>query len=364
MPATTRILYQRPLVSLARSTSARMWLVSLCAGLAVLQSALTDSFSSLFIALAAVAAALLSELLVNRPLKLRTVQDGSAVASALVLALLLPNQINPALAALGAVFAMVVVKHSFGGLGTNWLNPAVAGWLFIRFSWPAAFDTALESSPLTVLSALLRSGAWDAGGSPLNILTAGGGSFSVPAQTIATVLSSAVNTGYSALNHMILSFSGAELSGDYLNLFISGGPGIIADRGLFALLLGTIIITASQANRAWIPAVFLAVYTLLVRFFGALPMGGALGNGDMIFGLCSGGVIAAAFLLVSDPATGPKSVIGAAAVAAATGLLAFFLRYAGIEPYGAFFAVALMNTLIPRIRDFENRRVYMKGGRR
>ncbi|GHV82462.1 hypothetical protein AGMMS49991_10200 [Spirochaetia bacterium] len=357
MPNKGGVLYHRPQVSLARSTSSRMWLVSLCAGLAVLQSSLTDSFSSLLVALAAAAGALLPEMLINRKLKIHTLRDGSAVASALVLTLLLPNQINPILAALGAAFAMVVVKHSFGGLGTNWVNPAVGGWLFIRCSWPAAFGKALESSPLTILSGLIRNGEWDAQGSPLNILSMSGGGFSAPAASAGSAV-------YSTLSHVIFSFTGAELPDGYMNLFISGGPGIIADRGLLALLLGTIIITASQVNRAWIPAVFLAFYTLLVRVFGALSIGGGLGNGDMIFGICSGGIIAAAFLLVSDPATGPKSGIGAAAFAAAAGLLAFIFRYAGIEPYGAFFAIALMNALVPLIRDFESRRIYMKGGRR
>ncbi|GHV52490.1 hypothetical protein AGMMS49579_09840 [Spirochaetia bacterium] len=344
-------LDQKPQVNLSRSTAVRMWLVCICAGIAVIQSAWTDRFSSLEIATVAIGAAILAELLmfyralvqgkvqnssaVDGRIANEGIADGSAVASALVLTLLLPNNIHPVYVGAGVVFAMVVIKHSFGGLGANWMNPALGGWLFVRFSWPLVFEQALEGTPLS-------------------------GSLSVGFSAFQNSSLDAIVS--SSLNDKIFSFMGAELPGGYIDRFFSGPPGIIADRGLCALLLGTIVITASQANRAWISAVFLGVYALLIRVFGALPSGGAIGEGDILFGLCSGGTIAAAFLLAADPATGAKSDMGMLAAVILGAVFSFIFRYSGGEPYGAFFAIALVNALIPLIRSIESRQLYSQAG--
>jgi electron transport complex protein RnfD len=320
-----------------------MWLVSACAGLAILQSSLSDSFGSLFLAFAAVNGALLTELLIDAASGRLFAQpweespwgnyrDGSAIASALVLTLLLPNRIHPIFAFLGAVFAMAVIKHSFGGLGSNWVNPALGAWLFVRFSWPAAFANALgEGSPAFVIENL-NSGLPQALGS---------GGFWTP-----------------LLNKLIFAPLGAELPQGYVALFGYSGPGIIADRGILGFLLGSILIIAGQASRCWIPLCYLGAHCFLVRLFGAMPLGGGFGRGDMLGGLLSGGILAAAFILAAEPSTAPKSravtllatVLGAA--------LSFVFRYLGFEPYGAFFAAALLNALSPLFRCLETRFLY------
>jgi electron transport complex protein RnfD len=90
-----------------------MWLVSACAGLAVIQSSLTDNGASLMIAFAALSGAILSEFLLNIKFHNLSVLDGSAAVSALIFSLLLPNTFPPVLAFLGSIFAMAVVKYSF-----------------------------------------------------------------------------------------------------------------------------------------------------------------------------------------------------------------------------------------------------------
>jgi len=331
-----------------------MWLVNICAFMVVIQSSIGDSLSSLFIALSAVIAALLTEFIILRESEgTGSLKDGSAVATALILVLLLPNKISPAYAAAGAVFAVAVVKHSFGGLGSNWLNPAAGGWLFIRFSWPASFRDALDGSALSLLSESLGRGVLSPQGSPLGILKIDS------ALAAATPMDAVIS---SFLNKTIFSFSGAQLPGGYIDLFISRFPGIIADRGILALLLGTIIITASQVNRSWIPAVYLAVFGVLVRCAGALPYGGAYWDGDVFYAFCSGGTLAAAFFLASDPATGAKSNGGILFAAALGGVITFLFRYLGDEPYGADFAAVLVNAMLPLVRVFETRRLYGKQG--
>jgi electron transport complex protein RnfD len=316
----------------------------------ILQSALTDGFSSLGIALAAVAGAALVELLIDHSAGGglgRSLKDGSAVASALILTLLLPNHIHPVLAALGSVFALVVIKHSFGGLGTNWLNPALGGWLFIRMGWPGAFSAALRDSSLSFLVGSMEKGFLDPQGSPLGILKING---AVPGHfdTLITAF----------LNKTVFSVMGAELPGGYIDLFSLSGSGIIADRGFLGLLLGTIIITASQVSRFWVPLSYLAIWSFLVRVFGALPFGGDLGNGDILFSLFSGGTLAAAFLLAADPVTSPKSPPGLLFATALAALFGFIFRYWGFEQYGVFFAITLLNALVPLIRWFERRNLY------
>jgi electron transport complex protein RnfD len=330
-----------------------MWLVSLCAVLTIFQSSLSDSFGSLIVAFTAVVTAIFTESLIYfRTERAGTIKDGSAITSALVLTLFLPNQLHPVYAALGAAFAMTVVKHSFGGVGANWMNPAVGGWLFIRFSWPEVFNNALDQSIPSLLSEGMSRGLSDPEGSPLGILTLMKTEYYPTQETfLDAALGFVLNDGLFARIQM-------EFPRSYISLFTTTAPGLIADRGIFALLAGTIIITASQASRGWIPAVYLGGYMVMVRLFGALPFGGSFGQGDLFFGLCSGGVLAAAFLSASDPATGPKSNGGAAAAGIAGGLITFFFRYYGLEAYGAFFAAALINTIVPILRDFESRNWY------
>jgi electron transport complex protein RnfD len=89
-----------------------------------------------------------------------------------------------------------------------------------------------------------------------------------------------------------------------------------------------------------------------------MPFGGDFGAGDMLGGLFSGGSLAAAFILVADPSTGPKSRVVALPAAILGGVLSFVFRYIGFEPYGAFFAALLLNVLSPLFRYVETRFLY------
>jgi electron transport complex protein RnfD len=342
-------LFQKPQVSLARSTPIRMWLVAACGFLAALQSSLSDSFHSMMLAFAALSGSIICELLFNLKNKRFTLYDGSAAASAMVLTLFLPNQLNPVFAFFGGAFAMVVVKHSSGGLGSNWVNPAAAGWIFIRTAWTTAYTASLENSHLVRLASALERGLRNSQGSPLTILKINGWQESSLDGRLG-----------SFLNNTVFSFTGTQLPEGYLSFFTYPGPGIIADRGLFFLVLGILALAASQSFRFWIPIVFLAVYSLLVSIFGALPFGGTLGNGDILFGLLSGGILAAAFILVTEPASGPKSAPGICVYVSLTACFAFIFRFPGHEPYGVVAAVLLGNALVPLIRRIENGFFYEK----
>jgi electron transport complex protein RnfD len=319
---------EKPQINISRSTTGRMWLVFGCSALAVIQSAAGDSGASLVVALTAFFSAILAELLITqRKSGFKKIQDGSAAAAAMVFSLLLPNQIHPAYAAAGALFAVAVVKQSFGGLGSNWLNPALGGWLFVRLSWPEAFARALETSPFS--AEFLQTGAALTRGSAFDLEI----------------------TNF--LNGTIFALTRAELPPGYIDLLCSPYPGIIADRGLLALLAGTVIITAFKISHTWVPAVFLGVFGFLVRLAGSLPLGGPFWNGDVLFGFFSGGTVAAAFIIAAEPASGAKSRQGIAFTAVLAAILSWIFRYWGFALYGCFAALALVNALIPAVRFFE-----------
>lgn len=341
-------LFQKPQINLARATPDRMWLLFAAGLLAVLQSSLGDSFRSLLLAASVLAGALLPELLFTvKDRSSRPLIDGSAAASAMTLAILLPNRLNPVFGFLGAAFAMTIIKHSFGGLGSNWINPAAGGWLFIRSAWPGAFSAGTENSALSRLSFFIERGLENA--SPLLMMKINGWQETARDAGI---------TGF--LNGTVFSFTGTALPEGYLSFFSAPGPGIIADRGLFFLLAGVLFLAASRSFRLRLSLVFLLVYSLLVRIFGALPFGGGFWEGDVLFALLSGATFAAAFILITDPATGPKSLTGSLIYVSAAAFFTWLFRFPGREPYGAVPAVLLGNALVPLIRRAENSLFYEK----
>jgi electron transport complex protein RnfD len=317
-------------INIARPTAARMWLVFCCAFVAVIQSAAGDGGASLAVALAALVSAVLTELLMTSTVHgLNKIKDGSAAASALVLALLLPNQIHPVYAALGAAFAMAVVKHSFGGLGSNWMNPALGGWLFIRFSWPQAW--------------------------PENLTKALDGS----TEYMAQMGSAADQAIRGVLNRMFL-FWGADLPAGYIDLFSLQSPGIIADRAVLTLVLAIAVIAAFEISRSWLSVLYLAVFGFLIRMVGDAD--GIWWNGDVLFAFFSGGTLVTAFILIVDPASGAKSAVGNIIVVVLAAVLSFAFRVYASAFYGCFFAVALVNALTPFVCSIERRFLYSSAG--
>jgi len=307
---------QTPQISLARSTLDRMYLVSLTGALAVLQSGLGDHFHSLFVALAGIGGALGTEtLILLKRGRLRDLLGGSALATGLILSLFLPQGIHPLYAALGAAFAIVVVKQSFGGLGTNWLNPAAGGWLFLRLSWPALFLEPLGNLP------------------------------GIGPSDLDTAVRNFLNTSF-------LSNAGIQVPPGLIDILIPSDPGMIASRGFLGLLLGCILITILGVNHFWVPAAFLGACGFLAHFLGGL---------NPLPVLLSGDVLAGAFLLASDPATGAKSIPGRLVMALAGGALVFLFKYPGGNPFGVVLAAACINTLLPLIRQFERTILYEKG---
>jgi len=329
-----KLFVLKPQINISYPSIGRMWLVAGCAFTAVFQSALGDGGRSMILSLIALFSALTAELLSTcRKYGISKAVDGSAAATAMILCLMLPNTIHPVYAALGAAFAIIVVKYSFGGLGANWLNPALGGWLFIRFSWPSAFTDTPDASSVTGMAASSGSG---------------------PMADSAAVF----------LNNTIFSVAGAQMPSDYISLLFHNNMSLITDRGVFALIIGTIIITSFGINRGWVPLVFLAVYGFLIRFAGDLNgASGLLWNGDILYGLLSGGTLTAAFILAAEPASAAKLRPGILFTVILGAALSWFFRYRCMEYSGCFIALALVNCLTSLVRFTEDKVIYFRNKR-
>jgi electron transport complex protein RnfD len=336
--------FEKPQTTLGLPTAARMLLTATAAALAVLQSASGDGGASLYLALAALAAALVCELLTGLGKRRVSILDGSAAASALILALMLPSALPPHLAAAGAAFAVLAAKASYGGLGANPFNPALCGWLFVRFLRPAVFAGAVSSSHLVMLADKSAS--------------------SMPAAraSLRELLTQSANWGGGGLVAMIemgpTFLHGLRAPAAYFDFFLSPGTGITGDRGFLCLFAACAFLLIAGALRPAVPALYLACYLALVRFAGGLPFGEGLWAGDMAFALGTGGTAVAAIFLLGDGPSNPSSTAGRLVAAIIAALLTFFFRYLKSEPYGAFYAVAALNLLSPAIRSAESRLRY------
>lgn len=334
-----------PFIRLVPSAKTGFWFVAACLFAPLLQAILSGGLELFWVPFASVLGAVLAESAFDWASGKLSVDDGSAVVCGLALALLLPPRFPPLYAFLGGAFAVAVPKRCFGGLGSNWANPAVFGWLLLALSWPGAFAAATAGSADSALSAAVAKGLGDASGSPVALLKILG--FKAAAWDDAA-------TKY--LNGTLFSWIGAELPAGYLG-YLSGGTAasLLVDRGVAGLMLASLALLAFGAARFRLALAFFASYGLLVRLWGGIPYGGGFGTGDVVFALSDGGVLLAAFVLLADPATTGKTLWGKAAAAIIAGALAFLFRvYLGLSA-GAVLAVAAVNVLTPSLRMLEDR---------
>jgi electron transport complex protein RnfD len=196
----------------------------------------------------------------------------------------------------------------------------------MRFSWPKAFARALDGL----------------------------------SEDVPLTGSTADNIVRGFLNKFVFPLFGTELPQGYIDLFSIKSPGIIADRSVLILVIGIAVIAALEISRSWFSILYLVVFCFLVRMAGS-GEDGLYWNGDVILALLSGGTLVAAFILVVDPSSGAKSAAGNAIAVILAAVLSFAFRYAGNVFYGCFFAVALVNALIPLLAKLERRLFYSAG---
>ncbi len=280
------------------TTRGTMLAAAACLVPAAVWGVLAQGPAALAVLAMAVIASLASELVIGLVAWRRfTLADGSALLTGLLVGLSLPVYSPLFVAAAAAVFAVAVVKASFGGLGRNWMNPALGGRLFVTFSWPAL----LAVRPGTA-----------------------GGWLRVPAGMADSSL-----------------------------LGASGPLGLVSTA---LLVFGAAYLLARRIASWEVPASFAASFALMVWVLGGLPAGDGPFHGDLPAALASGGFALAALFMATDPVTSPKGRAARLAFGAGCGLLCFLLRVYGRRPEAPFLAVPLMNMLVPLLERLSARR--------
>ncbi len=247
-----------------------------------------------------IATAVLAEFLWNKLLKKpQTVGDFSAVVTGLLLGMNLSSAVPLWMAAIGSVAAIIIVKQMFGGLGHNFVNPAIAARIILLVSFPAAMT--VYTTPI--------SGAI------------------IDAVTTATPL------------EYISSNSPFGYSYGIRELFLGLHGGCIGETSAFLLLLGGLYLVFRRVISPIIPTAFIGTLALLSLIAGQ----------NALQQILSGGVMLGAIFMATDYTTSPRTKWGKLIFGIGCGAITFVIRRFGSLPEGVSYAIILMNILVPHI---------------
>ena len=259
---------------------------------------------SLLVVAVTVAACVVIEALFNLAAKKPIpVGDLSAAVTGLLLALNLPANIPLWQCVIGALFAMVVVKGLFGGLGANPVNPAITARVFMLVS----FGTMAKAA------------------------------FPVDSVSSATPLAS-------------------EEATSLMDLFLGNHGGAIGETCAAALLLGGIYLLVRRVITWHVPVAFMG--TVFAASFLAEGMDAAAALAAVL----SGGLLIGAIFMATDYVTSPATPWGKIIFGLGAGLITFMIRELGIYPEGVSFAILFMNIITPYISSWTKRKVFGTGG--
>lgn len=264
------------------------------------------------------------------------IMDGSGVLTAWLLALSLPPWAPWWIAVVGSLFAVVVAKQAFGGLGQNVFNPAMAARVMLLISFPLEMTSWI---PPMSQPGLLDGLAVTFGGVQIDAVTSA-----------------------SLLGHVKTEFSrgaGLEqaLAGHYAPLEALWGrrSGSLGETAAVLIFIGGVFLLARRIISWHAPVAMLAgvaLPALLMSLIAPAQYAGPLVH------LLSGGVMLAAFFIVTDPVTSPNTALGQLLFGLGCGLLTYVIRTWGAYPEGVAFAVMLMNAATPLIDRYVKPRIY------
>ena len=254
------------------------------------------------VVLVTVASTVLTEFLFGLYKKKLTITDLSAVVTGLLLALNLPVTIPLWMAALGGVFAILVVKMLFGGLGQNFMNPALGARCFLLISFAGkmssfTLDGVTTATPLNVMKT-----AWKAGESNLGV--------------------------------------------DLMAMFIGKIPGTIGEVSVVALLIGAAYLVFKKVISLRIPLTYIVTVAVFVFIFGRQDLNFVLAH------ICGGGLIFGAFFMATDYVTSPITPKGQIVFGILLGVLTGTFRLFGGSAEGVSYAIIISNLLVPLIERY------------
>ena len=268
---------------------------------------------ALLVLIATVVSCVLSEYVYEKLMKKPiTVSDGSAVVTGMILALNMPPEIPVWIPFLGGIFAIIVVKQLYGGLGQNFMNPALAARCFLLISF-AGFMNNFSSAKLGFDSM--------SGATPLAAMRAG--------------------------NDV-----------DLMSLLVGRVPGTIGEVSVIALLIGAVYMIARKVISPRIPLIYIGTVAVFIFLFGGFDITYVAKE------VCAGGLIFGAFFMATDYVTSPLSKTGQVVYGLFLGILTGIFRLWGASPEGVSYAIILGNLFVPLSEKVTLPKAFGKGAKK
>lgn len=258
--------------------------------------------SALIVVIGTVLACVLAEYLYEKIMKKPiTIGDFSAVVTGLILALNMPPEIPVWMPILGGVFAIIVVKQLYGGLGQNFMNPALAARCFLLISFAGS---------MTRFSSLAMKYDSSSTPTPLAFLKAKG-------------------------------ITDALGQYDLMNMFLGRIPGTIGEVSTIALLIGAVYLVVRKVISLRIPLIYIATVAIFVFVFGDHN------PTTVLYHIFGGGLIFGAFFMATDYVSSPVTKMGQVYFAIFIGILTGLFRLFGGNAEGVSYAIIIGNIVAP-----------------
>ena len=318
---------------------------------ATAMSVMVFGWPALLVILITMATCLLTEYLFAKLRKRPSpLNDRSAALTGLLLALTLPPHSPWWVCVVGGVFAILVGKQVYGGLGYNLFNPALIARVFLLISFPVQLTAWPPINPL------FSEGAYSLADSVAIVLT---GHYGTP--ELMDAVSSATPLGQYRTETGLGKTVQEALSGSYgfSDWEAAGGliTGSLGETSALLLVLGGLYMIRKKLITWHIPVAMLVGCILPATLFWVLD---SSRYPDPIFHLVTGGLIMGAFFMATDMVTSPVSAKGQIIFGLSCGLLTYLIRTWGGYPEGVSFAVVIMNTAVPLIDQYTRPTIYGK----
>lgn len=275
---------------------------------ALIASVVVFGIQALVVTLVSVASCVFFEWLYRKLMKMdQTITDLSCVVTGVLMSFCLPPTIPLWVVIIGAAFAIIIVKQLFGGLGKNFMNPALAARAFM-FSWPVL---------MTTWAAPLKSGE-----SIFNI--------GVDAVTAATPMA-AIHAGNLPEEYSIM------------NMFMGRIGGSLGEVSALALIIGGIYLVAKKIISPRIPLSYIGTVAIITLISSPSGIGAVEW---MLYNVLGGGLLLGAIFMATDYSTSPVTPKGQVVFGIGCGLITLLIRYFGAYSEGVSYAILVMNTCV------------------
>ena len=290
--------------------------------------------------------------MMDRPLS--TLLDNSAALTGLFLALTLPAATPCWMAVLGSVFAIVLGKQVYGGLGYNIFNPALAARVILLISFPLSMTTWLVPMHGSSVAFDLYNFS-----DCLSVFLFGPESLKLGLDAIS--MASPLGHVKTELGQGVAVADALNAYGySYLDAFLGFEAGSIGETSALALLIGGIYLMARHTITWHIPFSYIGTMVLLAAIFNIADPAQFT---SPMFHLFAGGLMLCAFFMATDPVSSPVTPTGQIVFGVGCGILTWCIRSFGGFPEGAMFAVLLMNCAVPLIDHYFRPQVYGHGSK-